>query len=200
VAVNVPSYDKDSFSFGPGVLRVFHLTGGTNGTAPDVTEATDLVDVGGVRSGGTFDVSRTRLDVFQGSPRALATTFVTEETASLTVNGIEWDMTNLSHALGAGTILVEGAGGGVSGISTSLRFGGDLNAKDMAVSLTHVMPAGSTVTVKLWKAQSASDFSVTFGDDLHEIPYTFNAAIVTGGWDNTTLATNERMFSIVLWS
>ncbi len=193
MAVNVPSYDKDSFSFGPGVLRILALTSGLVSSA--VVEG-NLVDVGGVRSGGTFDVSRTRLDVFQGSPRAIATTFVTEETASLTVNGIEWDMTNLSHALGAGTVTVDGTAG--TGISTSLRFGGDLNAKDMAVSLTHVMPAGSTVTVKLWKAQSASDFSVTFGDDLHEIPYTFNASIVTGGWDDTTLTTSERLFAVVL--
>ncbi len=192
MAVNVPSLTTDDFSFGPGILSLVAITAaGVTGVA----EATDFVDVGGVRSGASFSVSRTRLDVFQGSPKALQKTFVTEESAELTVNGIEWNLSQLADALGAGVV----SGSGAQDSTTTFKFGGDLNVSDVAAKFVHVMPTGDTITIKLWKAQGAGDLSVTFGDDLHEIPYTMKAQEAGAfGWDALALATTERLFSITI--
>jgi len=188
MAVNLPAYDKSKFSFGPGVLRLYAYA---TGEVPGAIAETSLSDVGGVRSGGSFSVGRTRLDVFQGSPRELADTYITEETATLTCNSIEWNLTNLSNALGAGNVT------GPTGKTTTLDFGGSLTAADVAVSFTHVTPAGSTVTIRLWRAKAGGDFSVTFGDDIHEIPMSFSAAGVTGHWGvGQTAATDERLFQV----
>ncbi len=180
MAVNVPSLNTDDFSFGPGILSIVAIT-----TTLTATPEVDLVDVGGVRSGASFSVTRTRLDVFQGSPKALQKTFVTEESAELTVSGIEWNLSQLSDALGAGVVATVSA-------TTTFKFGGDLNVKDVAAKFVHVMPSGDTISIRIWKAQGAGDLSVTFGDDLHELPYTFKAQEATGGfgWDGLTLATS----------
>jgi len=188
MAVNLPAYSTDVFSFGPGVMSLVAYA--TGEVATDISEA-GLTDVGGVRSGGSVSIGRTRLDVFQGSPRALATTFVTEESASMTVNGIEWDIPNLANALGAGNV--------TGTTDAKLDFGGDLNVKSVAVKFRHQMPSGNTLSVRLWEAQAAGDFSVTFGDDLHEIPYTFNAVAVTGHWGVSAVANSkERLCQIQL--
>ena len=190
MAVNVPSLTTDDFSFGPGVLSLVALT-----VAVGSTLEADLADVGGVRSGASFSVTRTRLDVFQGSPKSLQKTFVTEESAELTVNGIEWNLSQLSDALGAGVVV----GTGAQGATTTYSFGGDLNVKDVAAKFVHVMPSGDTISIRLWKAQGAGDLSVTFGDDLHEIPYTMKALEAgTTGWDGLGLGTEERLFQIAI--
>jgi hypothetical protein len=189
MAVNVPSYDVEKFSFGPGILSLVAITD-TSG----VTQESDLVDIGGVRSGGTFNVSRTRLDVNQGSPATLVKTFVTAETATLSVTSIEWDLSNLSLALGAG-VVNEGAS------PEKFGFGGDLNITDCAVKLEHVMPIGWTLTIRLWRAQGQGELNLTFGDDLHEIPYTFNAlqtALAWGDGATGSLTASEQLFRINL--
>ena len=189
MAVNVPTLNTDDFSFGPGILSIVAITS----TVTVVNETNDLVDVGGVRSGASFSVTRTRLDVFQGSPKSLQKTFVTEEMAELTVSGIEWNLSQLSDALGAGVVATVSA-------TTTFKFGGDLNVKDVAAKFVHVMPSGDTISIRLWKAQGAGDLSVTFGDDLHELPYTFKAQEASGGfgWDGLTLADTERLFQIAI--
>jgi len=189
MAVNVPSLTTDDFSFGPGILSLVAIT-----ATVSATPEADLVDVGGVRSGASFSVTRTRLDVFQGSPRSLQKTFVTEESAELTVNGIEWNLSQLSDALGAGVV----TGTGADGTTTTFKFGGDLNVKDVAAKFVHVMPSGDTISIRLWKAQGAGDLSVTFGDDLHEIPYTLKATESAASWDSGSNGTSERLFSITI--
>jgi len=194
VAVNIPTNDPLKFSFGPGVLSIVGITAGG---AKAVDEALDLVDVGAVRSGGTFNVTRTKLDVNQGSPITLVKQFVTAETASLTVNGLEWDLTQLNLALGAGVAQE-------SSDPETYGFGGDLNIADVAAKFVHVMPSGYTLTIRIWAAQGAGEMTVTFGDDLHEIPYSFNAINSGFEWSQTTgllgpaLATEQQLFRISL--
>lgn len=186
---NLPAYQTNNFSFGPGVLSLVAITNGVGNTI----EA-DLVDVGGVRSGGSFAVNRTRLEVQQGSPQALAIQYVTAESAELTVNGIEWDLDNLRLAFGAGEMTV--------GPPIDLQFGGDLNIVQAAVMFVHVMPSGSTITIRLWSAQGSGEVSVTFGDDIHEIPYAFRALDSNNEWSisgatiGTTLTSGKRLFKI----
>lgn len=193
MAFNVPgNVDPLKFSFGPGVLYIADIPSAS--TAADIVEATHLGAnscVGGVRSGATFNVTRSRLDVFQGSPRALQKTFVVEETANLTVSGIEWNLENISRAIGAGNI--------TGTTQKTFAFGGSLNVSDVAVKFVHITPAGYTLTIRIWQGQGNGDMTVTFGDDLHEIPYSFNA-VDPGNtvWDGTVVGNDERMFQMVL--
>ena len=188
MAVNIPAnYEPLNFTFGPGVLSLVALTV-NSGT---VTEATDLVEIGGQRSGATFAVTRTRLDVNQGSPITLVKQFVTQEEATLTVNGIEWDLDKLRLALGAGVVVT-------AGNPDTFGFGGDLNIVECAAKYVHVMPSGYTLSLRIWRAQGAGELNVTFGDDLHEIPYSFRALQATQKWGGTTLGTKEQLFQITL--
>ena len=199
MAVNVPQYDTDNFSFGPGILYVAALT--QSGAAGITTMTQTLVtagDVGAVRSGAQFQVTRTRLEVNQGSPISLVKQYVTAEDAQLTVNGIEWDLEKLQLALGAGEVATSAA-------LVTMGFGGDLDITDVAVKFTHVMPKGHTLSLRLWKAQGTGEMTVTFGDELHEFPYSFKSLLVptqsngnVRGWDDEVLSAKESLFQIVI--
>lgn len=185
MAYNVPVYDTNKLSFGPGILSLVAITDGGMTT---VTNG-DLVDVGAVNSGATFNVTRTRLDVDQGSPKSRIDTFVTAESAQLAVTGIEWNLTNLNLALGAGLVTA-------AGVTTTFAFGGDLKVQDVAAKFVHVTPYGSTVTIRLWRSEGMGDLNVTFGDAIHEIPYTFHAIETTQSWGGSALGATLRLFEI----
>jgi len=186
MAFNVPNYDVDNLTFGPGILYLCAITVDV-GT---VTEANDLQDVGAVSSGATFAVTRTRLDVVQGNPATKIATFVTAESAVLTVTGLEWDMDNLALAIGAGAV-------STAGDEVTFGFGGDLNVSDVAVKYIHSMPSGATLTLRLWHAEGQGDLSVTFGDALHEIPYSYAALETSTKWGGSTLGATQRLFQLV---
>lgn len=171
MAYNVPNYTTDKLSFGPGRLFVGNYT---QATSAGVTPTTD---VGAVRSGAELAITRERLEVFQGSPQQLIKQYVTKEGVQLTVNGMEWDMNNLAYALGQDTILTGDnlLSGYVAGVGGTMRFGGSMEIRLCSVRLVHRTPAGGTVDVKIWKAQGTGEVTVTFGDDMHEIPYVFRA-------------------------
>lgn len=198
MAYNIPSnYNTDNFTFGPGVLSIGVLASGL-ASVPSITESTDITSVGAVRSGGTFSVTRTKLEVNQGSPITLVKQFVTQETANITVNGIEWDLDRVRLALGAGVTTTGTVTGTPTGAADkAVGIGGDLNVIECGVKLTHDMPSGGNITIKLWRAQGSGEMTVTFGDDLHEIPYSFDA-LECGqtGWDGLTLTASERLFRI----
>lgn len=187
MAYNVPDYDTQNLSFGPGILYICGLTAA--GPA-GITEGM-LVDVGAVNSGSTFQVTRTRLDVFQGNPKTLIDTFVTQEDCQLSVTGIEWNLSNLALALGAGLVTS-------AGVTTTFAFGGDLRVSDVAAKFVHVTPYGSTITIRLWKAEGMGDLNVSFGDNIHEVPYTFKALESSTKWGGAALGTTQRLFSMEL--
>lgn len=198
MAYNIPTnYDTDNFTFGPGVLYIGVLANGKASVA-GLSEGTQISSVGAVRSGGTFSVTRTKLEVNQGSPITLVKQFVTQETANISVNGIEWDLDRLRLALGAGvTTTGTTAGDPIGTADKAIGIGGDLNVVECAVKLTHDMPSGGNITIKLWRAQGSGEMTVTFGDDLHEIPYSFDALECGAtGWDGLTLTPSERLFRI----
>ena len=187
MAYNVPNYDVNRLSFGPGVLSLLALTAGGSGAV--LAGGTNLVDVGAVNSGATFQTTRTRLDVWQGSPKTLIDTFVTQEEATLTVQGIEWNLVNMNLALGAGLVTD-------TGVTTTIRFGGDLRVQDVAAKFVHVTPYGWTVTIRLWRAQGTGDLNLSFGDSIHEIPYAFKAAEALTQWGGSALGASQRLFEI----
>ena len=187
MAYNVPSYDVNNLSFGPGVLSLLALTAG--GPSAILVGGTNLVDVGAVNSGATFAATRTRLDVMQGSPKVQIDTFVTQEEATLTVQGIEWNLSNLNLALGAGLVTD-------SGVTTTFNFGGDLRVQSVAAKFVHVTPYGATVTIRLWNAQGTGDLNLSFGDNIHEFPYSFKAVNSNYKWGGAALGVSQRLFEI----
>ena len=179
MSYNIPTYTPGNFSFGPGILYV-----GTAGTTPST-------DVGGVRSGAELAVTRERLEVVQGSARTLVQTYVLREDVKLTVNGIEWNLDRLIDVLGTGTTSA------LSASQTAYSFGGDINMSNRAVRFAHTMPNDDVIYVDLWSANGGGEITVSFGDDLHEFPYTFQALDSSLDWGGAALGATARLFRIV---
>jgi hypothetical protein len=163
----MPDINTKKYSFGPG--RVFL---GAPGETPSK-------DVGSVRSGAELTVTRERLEVYQGSPRTLVKQYVTNETAQLVVTGIEWDLELIAQAIGYDPNV---AVGGTSGLTITLGLGGDMDVSQVALRFQHVTPVGATIMIDFFKAEGSGEFKNTFGDELHEFPYTFKAIAATCGW------------------
>jgi hypothetical protein len=176
---NVPTFDTDNISLGPGILFI-----GPAGTTP----TTDVGAIG--EDGATFSITREVLEVFQGSPRSLTKLFVTFEDVRLTVSTIEWNLINLAVALGAGVTTT-------SGVEDTISFGGDPNFLEQAVLLEHVLPVGHTVSIQIWKAQAVGEMEITLAqDELQTFPYNFRALEENLDWAGTTLPNKQRLFRI----
>lgn len=176
---NIPSYTTSKFSYGPGLLYL-----GATGSTPSV-------DIGGVRSGAELAITRTVLEVRQGSSQALVKQYVTQEAVQLTVRGIEWNIENLVKALGTGTTSTAGG-------YDVLGFGSDINMAEVAVMFEHTLPTGKKLYVDLWKASPAGEITVTFGDDLHEFPYVFKALDCATDWAGGAISDNRRLMRVRL--
>lgn len=171
---NLPSYETNKISFGPGILYA-----GVAGTTPGV-------DVGAVRSGASFVVTRTMLDVNQGSPATLIKRFVTAETGVLTVTGIEWDFNNFANVLGAGITSDE-----------TFEFGGSMDVSNLALKFVHRNPAGHTYTLMIWLANGEGVLTIPFGDDIHEFEYSFAALQTETNWEGNDLDEGKRLFKVL---
>lgn len=178
MAFNVPAFTTDDFSFGPGVLFI-----GAAGATP-------LTDVGAVRSGAEFAVTREILEVRQGSPATVVQNYVLSEEAILRVTGIEWNLSRLKDTLGSGVVTLNPAG------EDTFEFGGSLNLDEVALRFKHELPAGTTVILDIWTAQAMGEFTITFGDDIHEFPYMFKALETLVDWEGNSLPANKRLFKI----
>ena len=181
MAWNLPSYDTDSFSFGPGVLYI------------RPTGATPSIDIGGVRPGAELTVSREKLDVFQGTPQQLVKQYVTSETFEFTINGIEWNVLNLIYALAGGATHTTTLAGTTHHY---IGFGGDINLTEVALKFEHRLPVGSTIEIDIWRAQGTGDVTLTFAEDLHEIPYGFTALQTSTDWNGNALPAIEQYIRI----
>src|SRR5690242_17934098 len=114
MAINLPSYSTNNLSFGPGILKM-----GPSGTTPSL-------DIGAVNTGAQFKVTRTLLEVFQGSPRAKIKQWAVQEDVEFTIASIEWNFNNLRNFLGAGDTAY-------STVLDTLSFGGDTNIVESAL-------------------------------------------------------------------
>lgn len=179
MAYNVPSYDTKRITFGPGILYL-----GAPGSTPSV-------DIGAVKGKAEITIERKKLEVKQGSPQTLVAQYAVEETVSLKVTGIEWNMDNLAYALGAGVTAVSGA-------EETLEFGGDMDVSSRALRYVHKTADGSTIDVHIFKAQGDGKISVSVNEtEVHEFPYQFNALEGTTDFANQTLAAKKKLFKII---
>jgi hypothetical protein len=177
---NIPSYTVNNISLGPGILYI-----GLAGTTP-------TIDAGAISEDGMeFNVTREFLEVFQGQPRTLITTFPISETVELTIQGIEWDLMQLPMALGCGVTTF-------SSTLETFSFGGDTANDRVAVIVQHAMPSGNTVSIYLWTAEPLGEWTMSMAPDtLHTFPYSFRAVVSTTDWGGTALPVGQQLFRIV---
>ena len=178
MAWNVPVYETDRFSFGPGILYI-----GPVGTTP-------LFDVGGVTVGAKLAITREILEYRQGSPATVVKKFAVQEDVSLDVTGIEWNVRNLAAALGAGVTSMNAG-------EETFEFGGDMDVDQYALRFVHITPAGHTISIYLWKAEGGGGFEVSFVEGPHEFPMAFKSIESVTDWAGATLASNKKLMKIV---
>jgi len=177
MAYNVPAYDTDKFSIGPGILYL-----GPTGAEP-------TIDIGAVRSGMSVAITREKVDIEQGIPKTLVETFTTKETGSITLNGLEWNLDNLPYAMGAGTIVSTAS-------NRVFKFGGTITFSKCALKFVHTQPNGKNIIIRMFKARGAGDFTLSFADDPHEIPYVFDLLMADTDWNGQALAVGEQLIEI----
>ena len=176
---NVPAHTVNRFSFGPGIIYI------------GVEGATPTLDIGAVKGDAELIVSRTPLEVKQGSPQTLVKQYVVEEKVTLRSTSIEWNLDNLPYLIGAGVTTQVGA-------LDTLNFGGDQNINERAVRFLHILPSGSTIDVQLHRAQAIGDINISLKEtDIHEIPFEFAALEGNTNFEGAAPAVNQKLFRIL---
>jgi len=176
---NVPSYNTNNISLGPGILYI-----GVAGTTP-------TTDVGAISEDGlTFTLEREFLDVYQGQPKTLIVSFPISETVTCEVQTIEWNLMNLPLALGAGVTTSTAS-------KDTFSFGEDPGNDQLAVHIEHVIPSGQTMSIYIWKAQPTGSWELNMAQDtLHTFPHSFKALSSPTAWDGSALPVGQRLFRI----
>jgi len=177
MSFNVPGYDTSRLSIGPGILYI-----GPEGSEP-------TIDVGAVRSGMTIVTTREKVDIYQGIPRSLIETYTVQETGTISINGLEWNIDRLAEALGAGSISSDAS-------NKIFEFGGEITFSKVALKFVHTKPNNKTLTFKLWRGRGSGEFTFTFGDDPHEFPYVFDMLLAATDWDSNPLAIGKQLYKI----
>ena len=179
MAFNVPNYDSKRFSFGPGIVYL-----GAPGTTP-------VIDVGAVKGDAELNIERNALEMKQGSPQTLVKSYTVEENVSIKFTSVEWNLTNLAYALGAGVTSQSGA-------DEILGFGGDPDKSNRALRYVHKQPDGSTIDIQLFKVEGAGSIAISLKEaDFHEFPVEFKVLEATLNFQNATPSTNQKKFKII---
>lgn len=176
---NKPSGTASKYSIGPG--RVFL---GPVGSTPSV-------DVGYVKDDMTITITRTKVEVRQGSPQILIDQLASAEDVSVEFKGIEWNLDNLARVCGAGATSVSGA-------DLVYKLGGSPGFNPLALLFVHKMADGGTMSVDLWKVLGEGQVVVSAkAADLHDLQYKFN--VMDGGttdWAGASLTDGQALMRI----
>lgn len=174
---NMPTYDVNNFSVGGGILFL------------GPTGATPTIEVGATQAGAVLTINRTKERVTAGNPMHLIDTIATEETVTFAITGIEWNISNISRALGAGIT-------SQTGTSENLELGGENSFDKLALLFRHTTKAGHTIFIKLWQVSGSGSLALTFGNAVHEFPYEFEAHDSTTDWAGNSLDQDRRLVEI----
>lgn len=177
--VNVPTYTTSNFSFGPGRLFL-----GVAGTTPSV-------DVGAITEDGIkVTMSNKKRSITQGNPKLKVYTFSQEQDVMLEISGIEWNVTNLTYALGSGNTTSISA-------EDTMAFGGDPLVEVVAGHVQHYMAAaGHTLNAYIWRMVSDGDVEMNLTHDEHKFPYKWVAQRATTNWAGASLASDEQLIKV----
>lgn len=180
MSLNIPSYNEQNFSFGPGILRM-----GPAGATP-------TADVGAITEDGiTITPENTTRDITQGNPRMPVYTFSQAQGATVEATGIEWNFVNLAFALGAGVTSVD-VGEDV------LSFGGEPIVQRVGLHIEHQMAVtGNTLHAYIWKAVTNGAPALALGQDEHQFPMAFKAHRSATDWAGNPLARGAQLMKLV---
>jgi len=156
---------------------------------PVATGGTPTTDVGGVRPGAELVITRERVIVEQGWPAVRVAGYCVRQEARFTITSIEWNLDNLAYALGAGVVTTVGG-------TKTLEFGPDMAFKDLALRFVHVQPSGATIMLDMWKVQGSGEITATFTEDLHELPFTFEAILAEKDWLGNDLPVEKGLLKL----
>lgn len=153
--------------------------------------ATPTVDVGAIaEDGANLEFSAEKVDVMQGNPATLEHSFVGKQGVKLTLTGIEWNQKLLQYALGAGTTAE-------SASLHTFTFGGGPSVTTVAIEMIHQMAAGQTITTRIWKARGDGPVGISFGQDIHNFPHTYQAMRAATNWGGATLPNTDQLVQMV---
>ena len=179
--MNVPNYNVENLSFGPGVIYM-----GQVGSTP-------TSDIGAVDLGMELEHETDILEFVQGSPNRVVMELREEERVSFTFSGLEWRLENFDKYLGAGTFEDD-----------TFEYGGDLSVIEASFRLVHQFPprvgetVGSTVTIDIWKVRSEGDMDLVFEMSVHNFDVLFDAMQAEEDWAGNSLETGERFYRMSL--
>ena len=165
-------------SFGPGLLKVNAWPGGT-----------PTVDIGYAKD-ARLAITRDKIELLQGVPQTFITQYARRESVVIGFKGLEWNLDQMSNALGTGRI---------SGSPTNhFGFGGDIAFDFVQVEFQHQMPLGQTLTFRLWKAVGNGELNLALGDDFHEFDWSYTAVNAVTNWSGANLNSDEQLCAIDL--
>lgn len=173
--------NTDDISFGP-VIVYLGPSGATPGTSVGYISPDDPF---------TLQVTGPKKDIFQGNPRTIEFSFMTEQHVKVSWQGIEWDNNLLQWAIGAGNT-------SASPSATTWAFGGDPIVETVAIKATHYMAkAADTLTINIWKARGDGDVSIAFGAEEHKFPNSYEAMRSGTNWAGSALGVDEQLVQII---
>lgn len=154
---NLPQFNTKRFSIGPAVMYL-----GVAGVAPTV----DLGAVYEVAVKVTAENNKFLLGV-PAVPQWYR--FKTIE-VTLTVKGLEWNLETIRKVMG-GYYLQETVGN----TDVQTLYGTFEYVDPFSIRVLHKTPAGGTITLDVFRALPGGGGDFSFGQKVHEIPYTFHA-------------------------
>ena len=176
---NKPTGTASKYSIGPG--RVFLGPVG----------ATPSVDVGYVKDDFTITLTRTKVDVRQGSPQILIDQLASAEDMMIEFKGIEWNLDAIARLCGAGATSVSGA-------DLVYKLGGSPGFSQMALMYQHRMADGGTMSLDFWKVIGEGQVVISAkAADLHDVQYKFN--VMDGGstdWAGASLVDGQGLIRV----
>jgi hypothetical protein len=177
--LNLPTYDENQFSFGPGVVYF-----GATGTTPST-------EVGAITEDGvSIDITSEKKVITAGNPKLPIYAFSQAQGCSIKFSGIEWDFNDMAKALGAGLTT---SSGGVD----SFSFGGDPIVTQVAIKMTHAMAVtGQTMNAYVWKAYAEAGMPIAFGADEHKFAHSYMGLRSATDWSGATLTYKQQLFRL----
>jgi len=171
---NLPNFDVQRISIGPAIIYV-----GAAGQTP-------TIDLGAVYE-ADLKITAEDAKFFAGSPAGLQWRQTKKVEATLTVKGLEWNLSTWQKTLGGYF--------GEEGNVETLYATGDI-VDSMSLRAVHQTPSGGTIIIDFFKALPSSAPEVTFGFSPHQIPFTFSAVVAKYDFAGNALPANT-MFKIV---
>ena len=170
--INLPQYDVQRLSIGPGVIYF-----GAAGVTP-------TVDFGAIH-GADLKVTIEMTKFLVGMPAVPSWYRFKSVEVALTIKGLEWNLYKIKQAIG-GWYLSQTQGN----LYTETLYGNFEFADPLSIRIVHATPSGATLTVDIYQAMPGGADQFSFQQNLHEMPYTFHAVSSQYDWGGNALPPN----------